>query len=70
MYILHPEKEAELFDALDVQGKLFESEKRLEESERQFNAKIYELEQEKVRVVAEHERFKCQNAEEIQRLGT
>ena len=42
----------------------------LEENERRYNAKIYELEQEKLRVTGEHERFKIQNAEEIQRLGT
>ena len=61
--------ENELTTALDIQSKLYENEKALEEKDRMFNAKMYELEQEKERVLTEHERFKCQHAEENQRLS-
>ena len=55
--------------ALDIQSKLVGREKLLEEKRRRFNDKIYELDQEKQRVITEHESFKCENAEERHQLS-
>lgn len=63
------DKEQELFTALDLQAKLYDKEKTLEERERSFNAKLYELETEKQRTISEQERFKLQNGEETHRLS-
>ena len=63
------DKEQELFTALDLQAKLYDKEKTLEERERSFNAKLYELETEKQRTISEHGRFKLQNGEETHRLS-